>query len=332
LRVVAIFGKYEAAATTASDSGIAGYNEFVSAIRSTWTEAVVTPAGVTNAPGAAQPDVQLDATMPNGRKLVVNALLVDDVSTAPQSFYTRYEALSTEADIIFYNGHSGLGQNVRALARRGDFRPGKYQIFYMNGCDSFAYVDGYLAKTRSTINPDDPTGTKYMDIVTNIMPAFFSSMPDASMALIRHLAAPENPEIYQDIFKDIDRSQVVVVTGEEDNTYTPQGPVQEWTFDAADAVATGAQKSYALGTLPAGDYVVQLLEDQALTGGDADLYVGLGKVPTLDSYDFRPYLSGSNEEARFTLTAPTAVNVMVHGYDGGDQGSASYKLAGRVAH
>jgi len=274
--------------------------------------------------------VQLEATLNGGRKLVVNALLVDEVSSAPQTFYTRYEGLSTEADIIFYNGHSGLGQNVRALARRGEFRPGKYQIFYMNGCDSFAYVDGYLAKTRSTINSDDPTGTKYMDIITNVMPAFFSSMPDASLALMKRLSNPEQPKTYQEIFKDIDRSQVVVVTGEEDNTYTPQGPVQEWTFTAADSLATDAQKSYELGTLPAGKYVVQLLEDQAVPGGDADLYVGLGKVPTLSSWDFRPYLSGSNEEARFELSAPTAVHVLVHAYDGGDAGSVAYKIAGRV--
>ena len=331
LRVVAIFGKYEDGATTSADAGIDGYGTFVSEVRRLWPEATVTPANAAAAPGADQPDVQIDAALPNGRKLVVNALLVDNVSSAPQSFYTRYEGLSTEADIIFYNGHSGLGQNVRALSRHGDFRQGKYQIFYMNGCDSFAYVDGYLAKDRSTVNPDDPTGTKYMDIVTNLMPAFFTSMPNASMALINHLAAPETPETYQQIFADIDRSQVVVVTGEEDNVYTPQGPTQTWTYSEAGVLATGAQKGYSLGTLPAGKYVLQLLEDQAQPGGDADLYVGLGKVPTMSSYDFRPYLSGSNEEVSFTLTAPTAVNVMVQAYEGAGDGNVAFKLAGHVA-
>ncbi len=39
----------------------------------------------------------------------------------------------------------------------------------MNGCDTFAYVDGALAQTRAALNPDDPNGTKYMEIVTNAM-------------------------------------------------------------------------------------------------------------------------------------------------------------------
>ena len=44
----------------------------------------------------------------------------------------------------------------------------------MNGCDTFAYVDDTLAAAPAPpLNPDDPTGTQYMDIVTNAMPAFF---------------------------------------------------------------------------------------------------------------------------------------------------------------
>jgi hypothetical protein len=325
LRVVAIFGKYEDGATTMSDSGISAYSQFVQAVRRTWASPTVTPANTPTSPGASNPDVQIDVSLGNGRKLVVNALLVDNVASAPQTFYDRYEGLSTEADIIFYNGHAGLGQNVRALSRRGQFRAGKYQIFYMNGCDSFAYVDGFLAKDRSTLNPDDPTGTKYMDMVTNVMPAFFAEMPDTSMALVRRLANPDDPKTYQQIFAEIDRSQVVVVTGEEDNVYQPEGNVTAWTFADGGTVATDESKPYALGTLPAGKYVIQLLEDQAQPGGDADLYVGLGKVPSLTSYDFRPYLAGSNEEVRFELTGPTAVNLLVNGYE-----AAAYKLAGRT--
>ena len=100
----------------------------------------------------------------------------------------------------------------------------------MNGCDTFAYVDGSLAKTRSVLNPDDPTGTKYMDMVTNVMPSFFSSMPSASMALVEGLMSVDEPRTYQDIFAKIDRSEVVVVTGEEDNVFTPDGVEEPWAF------------------------------------------------------------------------------------------------------
>ena len=39
------------------------------------------------------------------------------VAAAGAAFDRRYEELSTSADLIAYNGHAGLGQNVRALAQ-----------------------------------------------------------------------------------------------------------------------------------------------------------------------------------------------------------------------
>ena len=329
LRVVAIFGKYEDGAKTSSDAGISAYNNFVSSVKSGFASATVSPS-VTGAPGVANPDITIEATLSGGRKVIVNALLTDNVSSAPQSFYQRYEGLSTEADVIFYNGHAGLGQNVKALAKKGKFRADKYQVFFMNGCDTFAYVDGSLAKTRSVLNPDDPTGTKYMDMVTNAMPSFFHSMPAASMALIKSLADNTKPLTYQEIFAKIDKSQVVVVTGEEDNVFTPAGVVSKWEVNETDVVARGELVEYSLGTLKAGSYILSLREDQSAPGGDADLYVKLGGKPTLDVWDFRPWLDGTNEEVRFSLTKETPVFVMVHGYENGPTPTAAFKLAGRT--
>lgn len=328
LRVVAIFGKYESGATTSSDAGISAYDRFVSSMKA-FSGSKLTPA-VSGSPGVKNPDVLVEAPLADGRKLIVNALLVDEVSSAPETFYTRYEGLSTEADIIFYNGHAGLGQNVRALARRGEFRAGKYQIVFMNGCDTFAYVDGSLAKTRSTVNPDDPSGTKYMDMVTNAMPAFFSSMPAASTALIKSLSDPTKPKTYQEIFAQIDSSQVVVVTGEEDNVYSPAGVAKPWEINESGTVEAGEALEYSLGTLQPGEYTIALHEDQAAPGGDADLYIGMGKKPTLSSWDFRPWLDGSNEEVTFKLDKPTAMFVMVHGYEQAEQATAAFKLSGRA--
>ena len=46
----------------------------------------------------------------------------------------------------------------------------------MNGCDTYAYIDSALADAHSEVNPDDPDGTKYLDIVANAMPSLFISM------------------------------------------------------------------------------------------------------------------------------------------------------------
>ncbi len=219
--VVAVFGKYEKGTT--SDVGISGYNNFINAakeeLKAYRTE--TTPKSLPVSAGVANPDVEIRATLGDGRTIRINALLVDEVSTADRKFFSRYEALSTDADLITYNGHAGLGQNVRALSAHGKFKKGKYAIVFMNGCDTFAYVDGSLADARARLNPDDPTGTKYLDFVTNVMPAYFSSMPTASMALVHALADKDSPRTYDEIFQDVAANQIVVVTGEEDNTFTP---------------------------------------------------------------------------------------------------------------
>ena len=143
LDVVAIFGKYEETGG-ASDSGVSAFNGFVRSMKSELgpLSLVTTPANVADRPGPELKDVTFEATLADGKKVRVTALLVDSITSVWQGFAERYESLTPTADLIAYNGHAGLGQNVRALARMGKWNPGKYQVFFMNGCDTFAYVDG----------------------------------------------------------------------------------------------------------------------------------------------------------------------------------------------
>jgi hypothetical protein len=60
-----------------------------------------------------------------------------------------------------------------------------------------------------------------MEFVTNAMPSFFSSMPAASTAIITSLLNFKSPKTYEEMFKGIDRAEVVLVTGEEDNVFQP---------------------------------------------------------------------------------------------------------------
>ncbi len=315
LNVVAIFGKYEDGATT-GDAGISAYNRFVQSLRSEFTNATIEPANTPSNPGVQYPDFTLRATR-DGRTIEIHALLVDNVRTAGAAFDERYAALSTEADMIFYNGHAGLGDNVRALVRKGRFRASKYQVFFMNGCDTFAYVDGYLADARARLNPDDPTGTKYMEILTNAMPSYFASNAANDMALIRGMLSVTAPRTYTEIFRSIDAAQIVVVTGEEDNVYFPgydPNGGRVTVLDQRGAVAQNTEARYETAELQPGEYVVTLTHDATLPGGDADLYVRVGSAPTSSAYDCRPYDSGSNETCRFTLSGANKLYVMVHGY------------------
>jgi hypothetical protein len=324
LKVVAVFGKYEDYATTSSDAGIAAYNSFVAAAKahlSTYS-LVTQPEGIGTSPGVAQPDVTFRATLPGGKTVEVVALLVDNVRTAGATFDARYADLSTRADVIMYNGHAGLGSNVRALARKGRFVAGQYLIMFMNGCDTYAYVDGYMAQTRAAINTDDPSGSKYMDIVVNGMPSYFASNPSNTMAVIKSLMSFSAPKTYEQIFAQIDRSQVVMVTGEHDNVYVP-GYVPGGgggTFPAVREETSASQGESLMfqWPAPAGTYLVKMVHSTTNTGGDADLYVKRGAAPTTSSYDCRPYADGSNEECRVTLAAAGTIYAMVNGYSAGE--------------
>ena len=103
----------------------------------------------------------------------------------------------------------------------GTFKTGKYQLLYMNGCDTFAYVDGTLAQKRTRLNPSDPTGTKFMKILTNSMPPDWDSLPNNTVSLVRDLINVAAPVKYTDILAHFDQSGFVTVTGDEDNKFKP---------------------------------------------------------------------------------------------------------------
>lgn len=330
LRILAVFGKYEDGATTSSDAGIAGYNKFASAIRSELSQygLTTTPAEVPTSPGVGTPDLEFQATLPDGKKVQVNALLVDNVSSAGATFNTRYEGLSTHADFIAYNGHAGLGQNVRALASKGKWVQGQYVIVFLNGCDSYAYVDSALADAHMAVNPDDTVGTKYLDTMTNVLPSFFASMSNATMAMVRGLMSFETPKTYEQIFKSVDSSQEVIVSGEQDNEYFPgwpgggTDPVDGWEgLEGSGTVAAGAEDRYETPALPAGAYEIAMTGDH-----DADLFVRIGEAPTKELWDCRPFKTGSNETCVVELSAPAPIHVMVRGW----AQSSGYSLTGRT--
>ena len=316
LEVVAIFGKFKHGATSNSDGGIESYNRFIKDVRRELGayEQTLTPTDVPDQPGVDMADVTIEATLEDGRAVRVVALLIDGVQDPGPDFDDRYESLTGTADMIVYAGHSGLGANIRALANKGNWVTGQYAIVFMNGCDTYAYVDSALADAHTAVNDDDPNGTKYLDIVTNAMPAPATRSASNAMALTNALLNDDAPMTYEAIFAKFNRSQVVLVSGEEDNVFFPgmDGGDAPETFagmDESGTVAKGEELHMTTAVVPAGTYTFEM------TGtGDADLYVRIGDAPTSDDYDCRPYLEGSVETCRLELAAPGVLHVMVQGW------------------
>lgn len=237
LNVVAMFGRYESGATLDTDPGIRDYNSFVTQarqyVRSMQPDAtkIVETPGLTTTPGVTLPQVTLSATLPllpgelSPRKLNVNVMLVGyRIYQDGATFDTWYDALTPKADLVLYAGHAGLGENVRTLMGKGVIGSGQYTIWMVNGCDTFAYVDPTLANRVSAAN-GGASPTLWLDTVSNAMPSYFSRTPNGSMTMIRGLMSVTAPKTYPQIFSAIDPSQIVVVTGEEDNLFDPSMPV-----------------------------------------------------------------------------------------------------------
>ncbi|MBL8610039.1 MAG: hypothetical protein JNL38_22070 [Myxococcales bacterium] len=220
LKVVAIFGYAEGGG--ASDIGQRQYEEFVTGVAATLPGAKRTE----KKSASIAKDVTLEGkvTGPAGqaRTVVVTSLLIDTLYTAGRDFDDRYDAISEGADLVVYNGHSELSKNTNALARKGKVAKEKYQLFFFDSCDTFAYLDTALVDRRKEVNgASDPKGSKYLDVVTNVLPSYFMNYAGSSLTFYKALLDDKSPKTYNQILEGLPSDQVVVVSGEEDNAFRP---------------------------------------------------------------------------------------------------------------
>ncbi|MFO0755850.1 MAG: hypothetical protein U0359_05135 [Byssovorax sp.] len=280
LDVLAIFRKDNPGPASAADVGRVAFMGFVNAARAALgPEAVVvaTPErGAAGAPpGMGATDITLSRRYPDGRAVHIVVLLEDAV--APPSridlvpryarFLQRYAELGPTADIVLYNGHSGLGDNVRAIADASSSLPGKYQLFYMDACDSFAYMTGDLAHRRAARTPEDPLGSRHLDVLLHAAPVTFAGMPTAAMAIVFAMLPDRAPLPYDEILAGFERGRIGFVMGDEDNAYHPSRGLPPLPFLAHHGELDGERPlTVTTEELPAGAHAFVLGADWAKGG------------------------------------------------------------------
>jgi hypothetical protein len=156
------------------------------------------------------------------RAVTITALEIDSLYEAGPDFEQRYGPLSERADLVTYVGHSVLGKNTRALSEMSRAKRGKYQLFVFNSCDSFAYADTTLTDRHAAANgASDPKGTKYLDVMTNVLPSYVVNESSSLLRVLRAMLRRNTPASYDRILSGLPSDQMVVVWGEDDNAFRP---------------------------------------------------------------------------------------------------------------
>lgn len=166
-----------------------------------------------------QNDVEFDI------KVVMNAG-VDQMLLFARSY-------AEENDGYFgWMGHSRVGSGFDAhrfemMVRENPERYSiskDYQLIYWGGCNSYSYYTEPFFAMKALVNPDDPQGSKALDIIANGLPSFFSLNSDNAIIHLKALLGWANPRSYQSLLQEMEnqaRQQgtrvLAVVLGDEDN-------------------------------------------------------------------------------------------------------------------
>lgn len=151
------------------------------------------------------------------------------VNASSQEFIEAAADGLETADVFIYDGHSGLGSYLsidrfeQDLGRELELNKSKSQIFYFNGCSTFAYYNADFFKLKATSS--DPEGIKNLDIITTSIGAYFSIGAYHDIPLIQALFNGKRPswqKIMDEVY-EIDKSQTALthVNGDEDNPTSP---------------------------------------------------------------------------------------------------------------
>lgn len=215
LVVTAIFAKNSEDSVSLDDAGIQEYRRFYSSLVRRYGRPLSS-----NLPpekeGPSGEDEFVKMSFQSTKGIIdIEIDLIGRVgSDKEKAFEERYNERTLISDLISYSGHAGYGANIRDLAKLGRFAKGQYQIFLLNGCSTFSYLNDALRKAHQAVNPEEGPD-KYVDFVLNSLPSYFNAGTPANMALISALAAPA--KTYRQIFAGVGPQQRIVVTGEQDN-------------------------------------------------------------------------------------------------------------------
>jgi hypothetical protein len=221
LDLVAVYGVISS--NTPDDSGYRTMESVNANLSALLTEVVRTDRG--EAQGVVRSSQVTGKATVLGRPVRVSltSILTGEVNGAGSGFDALYGPASAKADFIVYNGHSGLGKNINALAQKTQVTAGKYQMLFLHGCQTLGYVGRALHDKKIAVNgaAQDPNGSKYLDVVATGLPVYGDNGLSA-MTIYRAILNQSAPKSFNNILATFPRGDLAVVFGEEDNVFQPR--------------------------------------------------------------------------------------------------------------
>ncbi len=141
-------------------------------------------------------------------------ILQGNIQGATDAFKSEFQSYMKDSDVISYNGHAGLGKNIRAFSHLLTFTPGRYYLVFLNACVPFAYFDSAMFEAQNRANPNHPW-SKHLDILVVTGIGYFAETKDI-LELIQSLTAQKSN--FRNLTPTLDRFAPMVL-GEEDNAW-----------------------------------------------------------------------------------------------------------------
>lgn len=156
-------------------------------------------------------------------RVTLTSILTSEVNGAGPDFDALYGPVSANADFIVYNGHSGLGKNINALAAKTQVNPGKYQMLFLHGCQTIGYIGRALHDKKIEVNgaANDPNGSKFLDVIATGLPVYGDNGMSA-MTFYRAILNQDRPKNFNQLLATFPVGDLGVVFGEEDNVFQPR--------------------------------------------------------------------------------------------------------------
>lgn len=156
----------------------------------------------------------------------VQVLLADtslDADARPErpdfTFHRYLIPAFQNADVLLYDGHSGLGSNLNLKKLpRFRFKKEKYQVFYFNGCSTYPYYNGAFFEAHG--------GPRNLEVITSGLPTLSSTSAPNVLAFLKRFLDGRHVT-YQTIMRELEDSNedadtyLAAVNGDQDNRWSP---------------------------------------------------------------------------------------------------------------